>query len=228
MGRADHVRSDAHHPVIFIEAKNKKVYAAVVDALTDVRKEAKKTDRAGVLMFLGDPKQPPREPLLAIHSSDLIRVGMWAWKDIIESPFHLIRGCHASVCTSIRKDFKDWDDANELAKQEGRPITVLAFKKPNSAGFVLVLKTRSLIDVMCWHIAGQLLINEVAKAAGRDDQYADLSQYETYYVDRSMPGLDAWVASHLGALRDFGHHWQPPKKKRKSGNERQTDETNTG
>lgn len=200
MGRSDHVRSDAHHPEIFIEVKNKKVYTAVVDHLKDVRKEAEKIGQVGFLNF-------PEQGTVAAHSSDLVKMAL-----SMTIPGEGILATYESVATEVpklRKSFKDFADAQYLAEEEGQGITVLAFKKPKIHGFVLLAKMEQIVDITRWHVAGQYLINTILNGAGRDELRPDITEEM-----RMLYGLDSIVVDYLQKLTKFKHHWQVPKRKK--------------
>ena len=70
LGRQDRSRSDVQHPGVFIEAKRRKRYNPLARTLYDLRKESKKKQRHGCLIF----PQPAGSTLVAIHSEDLLPV----------------------------------------------------------------------------------------------------------------------------------------------------------
>lgn len=215
MGRGDHVRSDAHHPEVFIEAKNKKVYGAVITTLQTVRKEARKTKRVGILLFPGESAET-----IAVHSDDLPSLGCAAVHSA-RDPFEFARLCHVHIAPSLRKDFQDFTDAEDLARDEGRTFTVLVCKKPGTRGFVLVFRPRALRVITKWHIAGSNLINTVLAGSLRYDELCaeitsdmrNLIACDEYRIGHVSEG--GWLGRYTQRLIDFDHHWQIPKKKRK-------------
>ena len=207
MGRADHVRSDAHHPVIFIEAKNRKSYGAVAVASKIARDEAAKSGRVGALLF------PGQKPIIAVHSSDLLKFanGMYG-----TNPYQIASRCYLYIAPHIRNSFRDLDDAEGLAAMEDMPMSVLVIKQPRMQGFLLVFRTAYLEEICRWRIAGMELVNRVATRAGRLEHVEEVPMDAIHFmeVDSSQP----LIATRVDELERFQHHWHPPKlKKDKNG-----------
>ena len=186
-GRADHTKADIHHPELFVEAKNRRIYVPVAAALTRVREAARREGRLGVLLF-------PAAGALAVHSQDLVAVSRITTGDA----WRFVHWVRADVVPALRSRFADLEDAGPLAAAEAKE-PVLAFRVPRSRGFVLVMAEKAVYPVSLWRRAGAEWV------ASRGGPAVD--QDEMQYIN-----ADDW-ARHLSVLSKFDHHWHPPKRR---------------
>ena len=196
-GRSDHVRSDTHHPEIFMEAKNRKSYAAVVNELLK-RRSQRKDNEVVTLVFRGDIET------LAVHSKDLTKLlsPNYVWRQF-SNP-------------KLRVDFKDYTDAKGLAALESKPHTLLACKKPRMHGFCFISERDSLLAIAKWSLAGTMLVNKIASDNNKPEHCVEVDGVDTELLKDPHRVND--VVEMMGKLMQFTHHWQIPKERKKDSN----------
>ena len=223
MGRGDHVKSDAHHPRLFIEAKNRKSYAPVINCLA----EAKKSRKGGIaaLIFPQYPT-PNNDMVIAVHSADLLELG---YVDCVAtSPYDFANRCYLCQSDRIRSEFKDLEDAEALAETEGKHISILTCKKPRSKGFVIVMRQRDLRTVCAWRLAGSQLVSDIC-FENDAMEHADFTPRKGYALSVAQPGANVGIQviallaqECFEELKHFDHQWQIPKKRKVNEREPET------